>query len=80
MNYFSSLITVADDCPVTESVAPPGRGANKTVASLQHAMLAGSPYVYTQEDVLFTTWLERQNMPHLSEEDIAHLRDEFFAK
>lgn len=80
MNYFRTLITVADACPVTESVAPPDRGANKTVASLQHAMLADSPYVYTQEDVLFLTWFERQNMPHMSEEDIAHQRDEFFDK
>lgn len=55
------------------------RGANKTVASLQHAMLVDSPYVYTQEDVLFITWFERQTIPHMSEEDIAHLRDEFFA-
>jgi hypothetical protein len=80
MNYSRTLITVADDCPVTESVAPPDRGANKTVASLQHAMLVDSPYVYTQEDVLFITWFERQTIPHMPEEDIAHLRDEFFAK
>jgi len=80
MNYFRTLIAVADDCPVTESVAPPDRGANKTVASLQHSMLADSPYVYTQEDVLFITWCERQNVPHMAEDDIAHLRDEFFAK
>ena len=80
MNYFRTLIAVADDCPVTESVAPPDRGANKTVASLQYSMLADSPYVYTQEDVLFIAWFERQNVPHMAEDDIAHLRDEFFAK
>jgi Family of unknown function (DUF6157) len=80
MNYFQTLIAVADDCPVTRSVAPAGRGAKKTVAALQYEMLANAPYVHTQEDVLFDTWLRRQDLPHKTRADVARLRDDFFAK
>lgn len=80
LNYFETLIAVADDCPVAESVVPVERGAKKTVAALQYEMLAESPYVHTQEDVLFKTWLARQGMPEKSEAEVAEMRDEFFAK
>jgi hypothetical protein len=59
---------------------PLDRGATKSVATVQYAMLADQPYVHTQEDVLFATWFERQNMPEKSAAEIAELRVEFFAK
>ncbi|HEX6305390.1 MAG TPA: DUF6157 family protein [Anaerolineales bacterium] len=31
LNYYQTLIAVADDCPVTESVVPVSRGAKVTV-------------------------------------------------
>jgi len=80
MNYYQTLIAVADDSPVSKSEMPMDRGGKKTIAGLQFEMLADNPYVYTQEDVLFNTWLQRQNMPTKSESEIAKLRDEFFAK
>jgi hypothetical protein len=80
MNYYETLIAVADDCPATESVVPVERGGKKTVAVLQYEMLADNPYVYTQEDVLFTTWLERQPPAERSAEEVARLRKEFFSK
>lgn len=80
MNYYDSLIAVADDCPVSESVVPTARGDNKTVAVLQYEMLADSPYQHTQEDVLFNSWLQRQDLADPSADDVASLRDEFFSK
>ena len=81
LNYYRTLIAVADDCPVGGSVVPPQRGAKPTVATLQYEMLAGSPYVHTQEDVLFQSWLQRQPLPGgLSPAEVARLRAEFFAK
>jgi Family of unknown function (DUF6157) len=80
VNYVRTLIAVADDCPVTRGVVPPDRGAQRTVASVQYAMPADRPYGQTQEDVLFGTWLERQNTPDLSAADIARLREEFFSR
>ncbi|ALS28644.1 hypothetical protein IJ21_32530 [Paenibacillus sp. 32O-W] len=57
-NYYRTLIAVADDCPLRASKVPEGRGGKKSIAQIQYEMLAGHPYEYTQEDVLFHTWLE----------------------
>ena len=81
LNYFDTLIAVADDSPVTRSVVPTAKGDKKTVAVLQYEMLAENPHVLTQEDVLFESCLSRQYAPDaLSEPDRALLRQEFFAK
>ncbi|WP_283137094.1 DUF6157 family protein [Rhizohabitans arisaemae] len=80
MNYYRTFIAVADDCPVKEGVAPKDRGAKKTVAVLQYEMLAGRPFVHTQEDVLFDTWFKRHELPEASDEEIAALRAKFFSK
>lgn len=81
LNYFRTLILVADDCPVTHSAVPSGRDGKPTVASLQYEMLAGQPHVHTQEDILFQTWLQRQELPqNLAKAELARLREAFFAK
>jgi hypothetical protein len=83
LNYYKTLIAVADDCPVETSVVPrdpSGAGKKKTVAALQYELLADHPYVHTQEDVLFQTWLQRQDLPELSADEVAQLRADFFAR
>ncbi len=81
LNYYHTLITAADDCPVAHSIEPEGRGGKLTVALLQYRMLSGSPYVFTQEEVLFRTWLQRQELPEaLPQEEIARLREQFFSR
>ncbi|MFB9253366.1 DUF6157 family protein [Sphaerisporangium melleum] len=80
VNYYQTLIAVADDCPVTASEVPRPRAGKKTVAVLQYEMLAGEPYVHTSEDVLFTSWLARQDLADPSEDEIARLRHEFFSR
>lgn len=80
LNYYQPLIAVADDCPVTASTPPPDRGGAKSVAALQYDMLAGRPFVFTQEDVLFEVWRQRQGGPAASPEEVAELRAAFFAK
>lgn len=81
LNYYKTLIAVADDCPVEASTVPPSdAGKKKTVAALQYELLADHPYVHTQEDVLFRTWLVRQDLPAPSADEEARLRADFFAK
>jgi hypothetical protein len=81
VNYYRTLIAVADDCPVTSSAVPATRGGKKTVAVLQYEMLTERPYRLTQEDVLFDSWLLRQpGNEELSEDEVAALREDFFAK
>ncbi len=79
LNYYDTLIAVADDCPVDHSVVLTPRAGKPTVAVLQYEMLTDNPHVLTQEDVLFESWLARQDM---SEDgvDKARLREEFFSK
>jgi hypothetical protein len=78
LNYYRTLIAVADDCPVSQGTVPTKPG---TVAALQYAMLAGSPQVYTQEDVLFQSWLRRQHFATPPDDaQQAELRRAFFAR
>lgn len=81
MHYYDTLIAVADDCPVSSATLPAARGGKKTVAVLQHELLAGRPFRFTQEDVLFDSWLARQELPEdLSASERTALREQFFAK
>lgn len=81
LNYYSTLIAVADDCPVTAAEVPRPRGGKPTVAVLQYELISGAPYGLTQEDVLFETWLRRQDFAaDLPGERRAELRKEFFSR
>ncbi len=77
MRYQSTLIAVADDCPVKEAVVPEERSGKPTIATLQYAMIAEHPYRYTQEDVLFEVWWTRQETAGRPK---AKARQAFFAK
>src|SRR5262249_43051175 len=61
-------------------VVPPERGGKATAASIQYQMLAHSPYVHTQPDVLFESWIGRQDLAKPSKAERARLREEFFSK
>ncbi len=78
LNYYATLIAVAGDCPVDHGVVPTPRGGKPTVASLQYEMLRDNPHVLTQEEVLFESWLARQDIPE--DRDRERLRREFFSK
>lgn len=79
LHYYDTLIAVADDCPVEHAEVPVPRGGKPTVAAVQYAMLAGDPAGLTQEDVLFETWLRRQD-PQPAPADVPALRHAFFAR
>lgn len=76
-DYHSTLIAVADDCPVARSQVPVARGDKPTVAVLQYALLHERPRVHTQADVLFAVWLAQHGPPAA---DPARLREQFFAR
>lgn len=58
---------------------PDAAGGKRTVATLQYDMLASNPHVLTQEDVLFESWLARQDVDD-DRADRLRLRQEFFSK
>ena len=81
LNYYRTLIAVADDCPVQQAVVPTPRGNKVTVAVLQYEMLADHPHQHTQEDVLFHSWMARQEFAKSrSKAEVAQLRKHFFSK
>jgi hypothetical protein len=54
-NCINTFIRVAEDCPARSGEEPQLRGGNPTVATLQYQMVAGEPYRYTSDDVVFAT-------------------------
>jgi hypothetical protein len=51
MNYYNTLIQVADDCPVIEAQVPPARAAQKSKARVEYELLVEDPYRYTEADI-----------------------------
>ncbi|GAA1303284.1 hypothetical protein Psi02_80250 [Planotetraspora silvatica] len=80
LHYYDTLIAVADDCPVDGAVVPALRGGKETVAVIQFEMISGAPGGLTQEDVLFETWLRRQESDVPSAFERAELRARFFSR
>ena len=81
MNYHDTFSRVAPDCPVSEAVVPTGRREEKSIPQVEYELLAGNPYTFTQEELLFAVHLRRQG---IGEGELkarrAALWEEFFAK
>ncbi|MFI6713053.1 DUF6157 family protein [Nonomuraea sp. NPDC050478] len=80
LNYYDTLIAVAEDTQVIRAEVPLPRGGEPTVASVQYELLAADPGALTQEDVLFESWLRRQDDPEPPQDVRAELRDRFFSR
>ena len=80
LHYYDTLIAVADDCPVEHAMVPAPRGGKPTVAVLQYDMLTQRPGRLPQPDVLFGSWLARQEHPDVPRAEEEALRAAFFAK
>ena len=76
-NYFDTFIEVAEDCPIDVAEVPPNKGKSKSVALLQFEMISENPYKYSQDDVLFEVYAERNGIA--SKDKVAE-REEFFSK
>jgi hypothetical protein len=63
VNYYDTLIEVADDCPVAEAQVPRARGAKKTKALVEFELLVNRPYEYTEEDIAFETYAVLHDIP-----------------
>lgn len=76
-NYFNTLIEIADDCPVSSGEVPPVKGNKKSIANLQFEMVKAHPYKFNSDDVLFTVFATRNNIPEAALEEERH---RFFSK
>ena len=79
-NYYDTFIAVADDSTCETAKIPQPRGSAKTVPQMQFEMLHDNPFRFTQEDVLFTVWLDRQDQSDLTADEIQASREAFFSK
>jgi hypothetical protein len=77
MNYYETLIEVADDCPATEGLVPQARGGKKTKAVVEYELLAKHPYTYTEEDIAFETYAVLHDIPKASRPEE---REKFLSK
>jgi Family of unknown function (DUF6157) len=76
-NYYDTFIEIAPDCPAESASVPTAKGDKPTIASRQYDMIANHPYKYTQEDVLFETYADANDIPA---ESRAAEREKFFSK
>lgn len=63
MNYVNTFIAVAPDTSAKAGTVPPGRGDKKSIAQLEYELISGKPYTFTQEEVQFSVYVQRQGIP-----------------
>ena len=76
-NYFNTFIEVAEDCSAQQGEMPPIKGEKKTVANLQFEMLWENPYQYTSDDIFFSVYALRKEIP---KDEMEEAREHFFSK
>lgn len=74
-NYYNTLIQIADDSPTQTSVTPDL--TKQSVASQQFQLIAGNPYTYTSDDVIFARVVEKESIPV---DQVPSAREEYFKK
>lgn len=63
MNYYNTLIEVADDCPAAKGEAPQMKSGKKTKPVLEYEMMSKHPYEYTEEDIAFEAYALMHGIP-----------------
>ncbi|MGI9542084.1 MAG: DUF6157 family protein [Cyclobacteriaceae bacterium] len=76
-NYLNTFIEIAEDCPASSGELPPIKGEKKSVANLQFEMLYENPYKFTSDDVLYTVFATRKEIP---DGELEEQREIFFSK
>ncbi len=80
-NYYNTFITIAPDCPAARAAVPPDKKGGKTKPGIEYELVANSPYMYTQEELLYEVHVRHKG---ISAEELeaggTQLRDEFFQK
>ncbi len=61
-NYFNTFIEVAEDCKAPAGTVPPEK-KEPTIAKIHFDRIAGNPYQYTSDDVVFEAYAEKNKIP-----------------
>jgi hypothetical protein len=78
LNYLDTFIQVAADSPVTGGVVPAMRDTKKPAHLIQYELISRNPYSYTQEDILWETYIRHRDVP--GNEATSDQRREFLRK
>ncbi|MCL4352946.1 DUF6157 family protein [Patescibacteria group bacterium] len=76
-NYSNAFIEAAPDSPVHIAEVPPQKGNEKTIASIEYEMIAGNPYKYTSDEVLFRVFAIKND---IAGQNLEKERQKFFSK
>src|SRR5438045_742540 len=63
MNYYDTLIEVADNCPAIEAQVPGERAGKKTKAVVEYELLVKHAYRYTEADIAFRVFAILHDIP-----------------
>jgi Family of unknown function (DUF6157) len=66
MNYYDTLLEIADDRPATEGQVPQARSGKKTKAVVEYELLIKDPYTYTEKDIAFEVHTVLHDIPKAS--------------
>jgi len=81
MNYYNTFITVSPDSTAAVGMVPQERKGGPSKHGIEYELLAGSPYTYTQEDILFEVHVRHKGIPPEElEASGAQLREQFFQR
>ena len=76
-NYLETFIEAAEDCLLDKAEIPPSKNGEKTIAVLHYELIINNPYQYTSDDVIFNTFVQKNN---IGNEDLEPERERFFSK
>ena len=76
-NYFETFIEAAEDCQVERAVIPSSKNGEKTIAVLHYELLMDHPYQYTSDEVIFNTFVQKNN---IEVDQLETEREKFFSK
>jgi len=76
-NYTNTLIEIAEDSPVSESVIPVVKNEKKTIANYQYEKLTKYPLKYTSDELLFDIFAERND---ISPSELEEEKQKYFSK
>ncbi len=80
MAYTNTLITIAADCPISTSEVPNSNRPKKPIHQFQYELLLDQPYTLTHKDLTFVTYLRKQGIENISEQERQEIWDDLFSK
>ena len=80
MNYVDTFIQIAPDSKALEPVVPHPRGGKRSIGCVEFDLISGNPYRFTQEEIQFLVFLEREGISRPKKPSRHRLWDSFFAQ